>query len=151
MGAIASQIIRLTIVYSTGFSRADQWKHQSSASLAFVRGIHRSPVNSLHKRPVKRKVFPFDDVIVKLLKWLRNYWNVNIYCSTVLQLAMPIHDVRHFAEDVLFWNDEFFIQDKSWPNFIHTGPFDYRLGLVGLVPVWCQTCDKPLPDQCWPQ
>ena len=39
-------------------------KHQSSASLAFVRGIHRRPVYSPHKRPVTRKRFPFDDVIM---------------------------------------------------------------------------------------
>ena len=41
MGAIASQITSLTIVYSTVYSDADQRKHQSSASLAFVWGIHR--------------------------------------------------------------------------------------------------------------
>ena len=41
MGAMASQIISLTIVYSTVYSSADQRKHQSSASLAFVREIHR--------------------------------------------------------------------------------------------------------------
>ena len=45
-------------------SDADQRKHQSSASLAFVRGIHRGPVNSPHKWPVTRKMFPFDDVIM---------------------------------------------------------------------------------------
>ena len=43
---------------------ADQRKHQSSASLALVRGIHRWPVNSPHKGPVTRKMFPFDDVIM---------------------------------------------------------------------------------------
>ena len=43
---------------------ADQRKHQSSASLAFVRGIHRSPVNSPYKGPVTRKMFPFDDIIM---------------------------------------------------------------------------------------
>ena len=64
MGAIASQITRLTIVYSTVYSDADQRKHQSSASLAFVRGIHRGPVNSPHKWSVTRKMFPFDDVIM---------------------------------------------------------------------------------------
>ena len=42
-GAIASQITSLTIVYSIVYSDADQSKHQSSASLAFVRGIHRGP------------------------------------------------------------------------------------------------------------
>ena len=64
MGAIASQITSLTIVYSTVYSDADQRKHQSSASLAFVWGIHREPANSPHKWPVKRKMFPFDDVIM---------------------------------------------------------------------------------------
>ena len=64
MGAIASQITSLTIVYSTIYSDADQRKHQSSASLAFVWWIHRGPVNSPHKWPVTRKMFPFDDVII---------------------------------------------------------------------------------------
>ena len=64
VGAIASQITSLTIVYSTVYSDADQRKHQSSASLAFVRGIHRGPVNSPQKWPVTRKMFPFDDVIM---------------------------------------------------------------------------------------
>ena len=36
----------------------------SSASLTFVRGIHQWPVNSPHKGPVTRKIFPFDDVIM---------------------------------------------------------------------------------------
>ena len=66
MSAIASQITSLTIVYSTVYSDADQRKHQSSASLAFVRVIHRGPVNSPHKWPVTRKMFPFDDVIMTI-------------------------------------------------------------------------------------
>ena len=65
MGTVASQITSLTIVYTTVYSDADQRKHQSSASLAFVRGIHRGPVNSPHKWPVTRKMLPFDDVIMK--------------------------------------------------------------------------------------
>ena len=64
MGAIASLITSLTIVYSTVYSDEDQRKHQSSASLAFVWGIHRGAVNSPHKWPVTWKMFPFDDVIV---------------------------------------------------------------------------------------
>ena len=64
MGTIASQITSLTIVYSTLYSDADQRKHQSSASLTFVWGIHRGPVNSPHKWPVTRKMFPFDDDIM---------------------------------------------------------------------------------------
>ena len=42
MGAIASQITSLTIVYLTVYSDADQWKHQSSASLAGDRWIPRT-------------------------------------------------------------------------------------------------------------
>ena len=66
MSIMASQITSLAIVYSPICSDTDQRKHQSSASLAFVRGIHRRPVNSLHKRPVTRKMFQFDDVILNL-------------------------------------------------------------------------------------
>ena len=64
MGATASQITSLTIVYSTVYSGADQRKHQSSESLPFVRGIHRWPVNYPHKWPVTREMFPFDDVLM---------------------------------------------------------------------------------------
>ena len=62
MGAIAYQITGPTIVYSTVYS--DLRKHQISASLAFLRGIHRWPANSPHEWPVTRKMFSFDDVIM---------------------------------------------------------------------------------------
>ena len=81
MGTIASQITSLTIVYSTVYSDADQRKHQSSASLAFVRGIHRGPVNSPHKWPVTRKMFPFDDFI--MIKCIYNlYHSSTLPCDT---------------------------------------------------------------------
>ena len=51
MGTMASQITSRTIVYSSVYSGADQRKHQSSASLTFVRGIHRWLMNSPHKWP----------------------------------------------------------------------------------------------------
>ena len=56
MTTMATQITSLTVVYSTVYSDADQRKHQSSASLAFVWG-----------GPVTRKMFPFDDVIMYML------------------------------------------------------------------------------------
>ena len=64
MTTMASQFTSLKIVYSIVYSDAEQRKHQSSASLAFLRGIHRESVNSPHKGPVTRKMFPFDDVIM---------------------------------------------------------------------------------------
>ena len=69
MGAMASQITSLSIVCSPVGSGADKRKHQSSALLAFVRGIHRWPVDSPHKGPVTRKMFPFDDVILEQNRW----------------------------------------------------------------------------------
>ena len=83
MGAIASLITSLTIVYSTVYSDTDQRKHQSSASLAFVQGIHRGPVNSMHKWPVTRKTFPFDDVIM-----------VNRYSTDTTLQQVSLHMVR---------------------------------------------------------
>ena len=82
MSPMASQIISLTIVYSTIFQGADQRKHQSSASLAFVRGIRQWPGSSPHKWPVTRKMFLFDDVIM---------WFHHLDDTTLLPL------VRHIA------------------------------------------------------
>ena len=64
MGSIASEITSLTIVYSIVCPDAYQRKYQSSMSLAFVRGIHREPVNSPHQGPVARKMLSFDDAIM---------------------------------------------------------------------------------------
>ena len=68
MTMLAFQITSLTVVYSIVYSGVNQRKHQSSASLAFVREIHRGPVNFPHKWPLTRKMFPFDDVIMCDLK-----------------------------------------------------------------------------------
>ena len=65
MSAMTSQITDVSIVCSSVCSGADQRRHQSSASLAFMRGIHRRQVDSPHKGPVTRKMFLFDDVIIQ--------------------------------------------------------------------------------------
>ena len=65
MVTMASQITSRMVVYSTVYLSAAQRKHQNSASLALVWGIHRWPVNSPHKGPVTRKIFPVDDVIMQ--------------------------------------------------------------------------------------
>ena len=81
MGTMASQITSLTIVYSTVYSDAHQRKHQSSAPLAFERGIHRGPVNSPHKWPVTREMFPFDDVIMISLSSIYKPINSKMFVS----------------------------------------------------------------------
>ena len=73
MRPISSQITNLAIVYSTVYSGADQGKHQSSSSLAFVRGSYRWPANSPHKGLVTRKMFSFDNVVMTLTKLIGIY------------------------------------------------------------------------------
>ena len=75
MSGMVSQTTGVPIVYSIVCSGVDQRKHQSSASLAFVRGIHWWPVNSLHKGPVTWKMLPFDDVITRWCFWS---WPINM-------------------------------------------------------------------------
>ena len=64
MSAMASQITGVSTVCSIVCSGAEQKKHQSSASVGFVRGIHKWPVVGPHKGPETRKMLPFDDVLM---------------------------------------------------------------------------------------
>ena len=115
MGAIASQITILTIIYSTVYSDAGQRKHQSSASLAFLRGIHRWPVNSPHKRQVTRKMFSFDDVIME-----------NLICGSETHLnietifpGIGISDIKRRPclpsfHNLIGWLGSFIPRDVTW-------------------------------------
>ena len=62
MGAIASQITSVSIVYHS-FKRRSK-KTSKLRDTGLCEGIHRSPVNSPHKGPVTRTMFPFDYVII---------------------------------------------------------------------------------------
>ena len=110
MGAIASQITSLTVIYSTVYSDAGQRKHQSSTSVTFVRGIHRWPINYPHKGPVTRKIFPFDDVII---------FNENSGCA---QRYMETYET--FVLCILFSNQN---ADKS--GFMVSNEF-YDISLI---------------------
>ena len=92
MVTMTSKITSLTIVYSIVYSKADQSKHQSPASLAFVRGIHRWPMNSPHKGPVTQRMFPFDYVI------MYNYSHTLLH---VYLHAAPIWTARNWKRS--FW------------------------------------------------
>ena len=113
MDAMASQITSLTIVYSTVYLGADQRKHQSFASPAFLKGSHRWPMNSPHKGPVTRKMFPFGDVIISgprregqhlraRLTWI--IWFV-LYCNSlyILLLFFSIAFVHRRRSFTIFW------------------------------------------------
>ena len=105
MGTIASQITSLTIVYSPVYSYVDQRKHQISASLAFVWGIHRGPVNFPHKRPVTRKMFPFDDVIMKPVF----LWTVGSGCYMISR----IQDETHFMNATKWLCIDMLVEDYN--------------------------------------
>ena len=82
MSAMASQITGVPVVCWTVCWGADQREHQSSTSLAFLRGIHRWPVDSSDKGPVTRKMFPFDDVIFDKVALSETY-NMNIHLYVI--------------------------------------------------------------------
>ena len=87
MSAMASQITGVSMVCSAVCSGADQRKHQSSVSLAFVGGIHRWPVNSPHKGPVRRKGFHLITPSWIIISLLTNF----LLMDTLWMLSMPTH------------------------------------------------------------
>ena len=124
MGALASQITSLTIVYSIVYSD-DQGKHQSSASLAFLRGIHQRTVNSPHKWPVTRKMFPFDDVIMLSLHPAFACWWPGI--------VRPEFEsrIRHFNDlnKTHIVSDHFYMHAPSqWETTLHSNVVYHWLG-----------------------
>ena len=113
MSLMTSQITGVSGVCSIVSSGADQRKRQSSASLAFVRGIHRSlwgihrgPVNSPHKWPVTWKIFPFDDVIMNFLS------NINRFYYLLLR---KLANVNQFYS---VWSKI----NKGWWLILHSHP-----------------------------
>ena len=95
MNEMATQIIGVSIVCSTVCPGADQRKYQVSASVAFMGEIHRWPMNSPHKGPVTRQMFPFDDVIVmtgtfQLQKCISS-WEFLLYKMTRCAARSAIH------------------------------------------------------------
>ena len=97
LSAMAPQITSLTIVYSIVYSRRRWKKHQSSSSLAFVRGIHRWPVNSPHKGPVTGKMFPLDDVISDTLSvnWLLAAGSIKALMSCLCSIKRLSTGIRY--------------------------------------------------------
>ena len=104
MGAIASN--QPYDCDSTVYSGADQRKYQRSVSLAFVRGIHRWPVNSPHKWPVTRKMFPIDDVImgehmVQIVVAGVNKATISMHCYLAASCSPAMPHIRYFVKDCM--------------------------------------------------
>ena len=111
MRVMASHILSVSIVYSSVWLGTEQSKHQSSASSAFERGIHRWPLNSLHKGPVMRKRFPFHDFIVSRLSMIirsrHDWWELfaNRLCTRAAALtARKCGQFLWFLTMVIVWN-----------------------------------------------
>ena len=99
MSAMASPITSLTVVYSAVWSCTYQSKCQSSAALAFVRGIYRSPVNSPHKWSVTREMFPFDDVVMRT-----KIFNILRYRRSIFTWVWRNIDIHHIGALVtMYW------------------------------------------------
>ena len=86
MSAMASQITGVSIVCSTVCWGADKKKHQSSASLAFVRGMHRWPAFYLTKVQRRGKCFPLMTSLRSTCKWNMMKW-------TFATLFISDHDI----------------------------------------------------------
>ena len=103
ISTMASQLTSCSIVYWNVCLGADQRKFQISASLPYLRGIHRWPVNSPYKGPVMRKMLPLDDVIncalVGLVRETTGYqrfprrigYKSRTYVN-VMKSSWPLHD-----------------------------------------------------------
>ena len=100
---MASQITSLMIAYSTVYSGTDQRKHQSSASLAFLREFAGDWRNFPHKGPVTRKMFPFDDVIIfskiaiEVGTWMSSYiphLSVDVIICPYTELVVLLTEIK---------------------------------------------------------
>ena len=112
MSTMAFQMTGVLSVNPTVCSGTDHRKHQSSASLAFVRGIHRRPVNSRHKGAVMRKMCPFDDVF--MYNPLTNIW----YWQILSQLIKVKPRTSRFCTLLAVYHNDFI--DKKSHNYCDT-------------------------------
>ena len=110
------------------------WKHFPHY-WPFVRGIHQSPVNSLHKGQW-REALMF--TLICPNKWLSNNFNT----------LKPRQNNRHFPDDIfrcIFLNENVWISIKISLKFVPKGPINYFPALVQIM-AWCRPGDKSLSE-----
>ena len=144
MGTMVFQITRLKIIYSTVYLGADQRKHPSSASLAFLRGIHRWLLNSPKKEPVTRKMFPFDDVIMLwgtalVISWaLAHKYSVIIFHQTVFHRSLRWHQ---FCDTEISYDT---VKTQAWKKIIDM--IVVITGLTNSLYIVSWECSDSLPN-----
>ena len=146
--AMASRITNVSIVYSTVCSGANQRKHQSSASLAFVRGIHWWPGYSPHKGSATRKMFQFDDVTMVSKRCpgdvLTLWW---MQFSSIINNEDYLYGKLQYRILGKFKNKINFGSEKS--DIVHRGHTDESKPSLFLMMARNRIFDKLLPDQRW--
>ena len=122
MTTMASQITSLTVVFSTVYSDAYQRKHQSSASLAFVWGIHRDRWIPRTKGQLRGKCFH-----LMTSSWTYEIQTVSITCTKVdwNQFSIAVTDVTF-----TFPLNEMANWDDLWWQFFHA------LHFVNVIGEW---------------
>ena len=164
MSAMASQINSLTIVYSTVYSGTYQRKHQSSASLAFVRGNHRGPVNSPHKWPVTRKMFPFlwrhHGVTTRRL-WTKYSQHARVnhnaeFCIQYISIISENFPVSSYKSTWYFTEPVKIYQPHKSTRFMPPSKIFLTCGqqcrpgsTLAHVTACCLTAPSHYRDQCW--
>ena len=94
ISGVASQITGVSVAYSTVCSGVDQRNHRRSASRAFMRGIHRSSVNSPPKGPVARRMFQ-SDIVTMVVSHFVSFQVV--ICQTLLSLPIAQFWMRYVS------------------------------------------------------
>ena len=118
------------------FSGTDQRKHQSSASLAFVGGIHRWPMNSPHKGPVTRKLFLLDDVIMIKSLVISRYTVLTLFAQNSFCLYRLAQEMWNIAR-IFPWNYQIFmgheLAEPQWQSnprsqfHLYSGCFNHEI------------------------
>ena len=128
ISSMASQITGISVVYSTICSGAHKRKHQSSASLTFVKEIHRWPGTSPHKGPETRKMIPFDEVIMICILLYHALW---LYCS--------LWTIRYITRIINPSKPSAYMCHKTTPSFVQI----MACRLFGAKPLL-----EPILDYC---
>ena len=151
MSAKASQITSLTIVYSSIYSGVDKRKHQSSASLYFMRGIHLWPVNSPHKGQVTRKVFSFDDVV--MIETARSCWMFPVPISIFNPFSLRrrgSYFIAHRPNTLNVCINSISTVCKLALRRMALNTCDDKSTFVQVM-AWCRRVPSHYLNQCWPR
>ena len=146
MDAMAPQITGILIVYTTVWSGEDKKKHQSFASLAWVTGIHRWPVNSPQNGPVTRKKFSFDDVIViRIMRMyiLRSKCRNGIVSEKYVNCNSKLSTLHHWPQNMegAIYNETIIFVEDQMLNEFHCFLMDIsnQYNINALAPERCSS------------